>query len=552
MNNVLTGVWAFVKKNPYSVLLTLFILWMCIGIFPLRCYETDGQEIILGCDVMYREGWSLPPVYSYEYRMQPLTTIMIVALKHLLPFFTCEQIYCFTTAVFSLVFLFGCISFARHITQASKTRILIAAMLLPEMYAIAMYANTAIPAAACFIWALILLSKGRYILTGLLLCLAVLFRLDIVIVYPAVLPLMIFDGKSLKKAILISAAYAVTVVVIGLFFFWLMNADALNTFGAYQKWNDIITSTGRILAILGFYSLAYFVLLPIGIGVMAFRKYWKELCLVLLPIVLVHTVFASFGNASKHFLYNAPFVIIAGVRALTWLEDVVRHRPLLKWTAIVAVVLFMVVSVRKGNVNMPWIYENPLTKAGVMVPFYETQRGETAYSVGLGAGFQVATGDENMLLTGHLFYSWYIHLFKQITGDWRKQQKAVIDEAPTSNILVLEYGTSAPISYEYLTEQYHFQQLEKMPETYRFTLSNPQRDLHFWRVVLDNPITDSQQVVNYIDSLSSDFLDGEAYLLSAPNYHGASYFMDELVPTGILEKKTDRLYKILNKKVEEK
>lgn len=552
MNNVLTGVWAFVKKNPYSVLLTLFILWMCIGIFPLRCYETDGQEIILGCDVMYREGWSLPPVYSYEYRMQPLTTIMIVALKHLLPFFTCEQIYCFTTAVFSLVFLFGSISFARHITQASKTRILIAAMLLPEMYAIAMYANTAIPAAACFIWALILLSKGRYILTGLLLCLAVLFRLDIVIVYPAVLPLMIFDGKSLKKAILISAAYAVTVVVIGLFFFWLMNADALNTFGAYQKWNDIITSTGRILAILGFYSLAYFVLLPIGIGIMAFRKYWKELCLVLLPIVLVHTVFASFGNASKHFLYNAPFVIIAGVRALTWLEDVVRHRPLLKWTAIVAVVLFMVVSVRKGNVNMPWIYENPLTKAGVMVPFYETQRGETAYSVGLGAGFQVATGDENMLLTGHLFYSWYIHLFKQITGDWRKQQKAVIDEAPTSNILVLEYGTSAPISYEYLTEQYHFQQLEKMPETYRFTLSNPQRDLHFWRVVLDNPITDSQQVVNYIDSLSSDFLDGEAYLLSAPNYHGASYFMDELVPTGILEKKTDRLYKILNKKVEEK
>ena len=548
MNKVLK----FVKENPYAVLLTLFILWMCIGIFPLRCYETDGQEIILGCDVMYSEGWSLPPVYSYEYRMQPLTTIMIVALKHLLPFFSCEQIYCFTTAVFSLVFLLGCISFARYITQASKTRILIAAMLLPEMYAIAMYANTAIPAAACFVWALILLSKGRYFLTGLLLCIAVLFRLDIVIVYPAVLPLMIFDGKSLKKAIVVSAAYAVTVVIVCLSFFWLMGADALNTFGDYQKWNEIITSTGRILAILGFYSLAYFVLLPIGVGVMVARKYWKELFLVLLPIVLVHTVFASFGNASKHFLYNAPFVIIAGVRALTWLEEMVRHRPILKWTAVVALVLFMVVSVRKGNVNMPWIYENPLTKAGVVVPFYETQRGETAYSVGLGAGFQVATGDENMLLTGHLFYSWYIHLFKQITGDWRKQQKAVIDEAPTSNILVLEYGTSAPISYEYLTEHYRFKQLEKMPETYRFTLSNPQRDLHFWRIVLDNPITDSQQVVHFIDSLSSDFLVGDAFLLSAPNYYGASYFMDELVPTGILEKKTDRLYKILSKKVGEK
>lgn len=552
MNQVFTAAWTFVKKNPYSVLLTLFVLWMCIGIFPLRCYEFDGQEITLGCDVMYREGWSLPPVYSYEYRMQPLMTVLLVALKHVLPFFTCEQIYCFLSAVLSLAFLLGCISFARHITQLPKTWILIAAMLLPEMYAIAMYANTAIPAAACFVWAMILLSKERFWLTGLLLCLAVLFRIDVVTAYPAILPLLIFDGKSWKRAISISAAYAVTVVVVCLFFFWLMNAEALNTFGAYQKWSGIITATERFVAILGFYSLAYVVLLPLGVGVMAVRKFWKELFLVLFPILLTHYIFASFGNASKHFLYIAPFVIIAGVRALTWLKEVLRHRPVMKWAVIVGVILFMVVSVRKGNLNMPWIYENPLTKAGVVVPFYETERGDTFYSIGLGAGYELATGDENMLLTGHLFYSWYIHLYKQMTGDWRKQQKAFIDTVPTSNILTLEYGSSAPISFEYMTENYHFKQLENMPETYRFTLSNPQRNLHFWRIVLDSPITDNQRIINYIDSLSSDFLDGDAYILSAPNYWGTYYFMDELVPKGILEKKAERLYKIVRKKVAEK
>ena len=552
MNQVFTAVWTFVKKNPYSVLLTLFVLWMCIGIFPLQCYEFDGQEITLGCDVMYREGWSLPPVYSYEYRMQPLMTVLLVALKHVLPFFTCEQVYCFLSAVLSLVFLLGCISFARHITRASKTWILIAAMLLPEMYAIAMYANTAIPAAACFVWAMILLSKERYWLTGLLLCLAVLFRIDVVTAYPAILPLLIFDGKSWKRAIGISAAYGVTVIAVCLFFFWLMNAEALNTFGAYQKWSGIITASERFAAILGFYSLAYVVLLPLGVGVMVVRKYWKELFLVLLPILVTHYIFASFGNASKHFLYIAPFVIIAGVRALTWLKKVLRHRPVIKWAVIVAIVLFMVVSVRKGNLNMPWIYENPLTKAGVVVPFYETERGDTFYSVGLGAGYELATGDENMLLTGHLFYSWYIHLYKQMTGEWRKQQKAFIDNVPTSNILTLEYGSSAPISFEYLTENYHFKQLENMPETYRFTLSNPQRDLHFWRIVLDSPITDNQRIINYIDSLSSDFLEGDAYILSAPNYWGTYYFMDELVPKGILEKKAERLYKIVRKKVAEK
>lgn len=98
------------SERYFLILLVLFVAWMCLGIFPLQCYETDGNEIILGCDVMYRNGWSLPPVYSYEYRMQPLITILIVALKHLLPFLTCEQIYCVLTVVSSFVFLAGCIT----------------------------------------------------------------------------------------------------------------------------------------------------------------------------------------------------------------------------------------------------------------------------------------------------------------------------------------------------------------------------------------------------------------------------------------------------------
>lgn len=539
-------------NKTYLILLSLFLIWMGFGIFPLQCYETDGQEIILGCDVMYREGWSLPPVYSYEYRMQPLTTLMVVALKHMLPFLTCEQIYCFTTVVFSLVFLFGCITFVQHITKASKTLILIAAMLLPEMYAIAMYPNTAIPAVACFIWALIFLSRERYWLTGLLLCVAVLFRLDVVIVFPAIFPLLLFEGKPFKQTFSLSALYGVTVVVVCLFFFWLMGADALKTFDAYEEWNGIITKGERIVAIVGFYSLAYFVLLPIGLGVIIFKKYWRELFLVLLPIVLLHIVFSSFGNASKHFLYNAPFVIIAGVRALSWLIDIVRPRPALKWIAIIGVMLYMTVSVRKCNLTLPWLNENPLSKVGMVTTLYETERGETGYSAGIGAGFQLVTNDENMLLTGHLFYPWYIHTIKQITGDWHQQQMIALDTAPTSNILTLEYGASAPIASEYLTEGYRFHQQENMPSTYRYTLSNEQRQLHFWRIVWKKAITDKQEVVEYIDSVAGYFPEGDAYLVPARNHYNSSYFMDELVPEGILEKKADKLYKIVRKKVGEK
>ena len=544
MNNTLTIAYKFVDRYSYPILLTLFILWMFYGIFPLRAYETDGQEIILGCDIMYREGWSFPPIYSYEYRMQPLITIMIVSLKHLMPFFTCEQIYCVMTVVASLIFLFGSMAFIQHVTQASKTRILIATMLLPEIYAIAMYPNSAIPAAACFIWALIMISKERYALSGLLLCLAVLFRLDIVIVFPTVLPLLVFEGKSFKKALGVSAVYAGVVVVIGLFFFWLMGAQALGTYGAYQKWNFIITSTERILSITGFYSLAYFLLMPVGLGVIIAKKLWKTLFLILVPVILLHSVYVLFGNASKHFLYNAPFVIIAGVYALQRLEQWLSRWPVLKWFVLLGFILFMTVSVRKSNLSLPWFNVNPLSKVGIVKPLYYTERGGTSYELGIGAGFQLVTNDENMLLTGHVFYPWYIRSIKEIIGDWRQQQKAVLDTVPTSNILTLEWGVSAPVSYDFMTEQYHYHRMEKMPETYCYTLTSPRHDLHFWRIVMPKALTDKQQLVSYLDSVSSHIQGGDLYLLSASNHYGASYFMDELVPTGRLEKKAEKLYKV--------
>lgn len=528
-------------EKSYLLLLVLFVAWMCLGIFPLQCYETDGNEIILGCDIMYRNGWSFPPVYSYEYRMQPLITILIVALKHLLPFLTCEQIYCILTAVSSFVFLAGCITFARQVTQAGRTRILIAAILLPEMYAIAMYPNTAIPSVACFLWALILMGRQCYWLSGVLMCVAILFRLDIVIVFPAILPLLIYKGKSLRQTIMTSAVYALTVVAAALLFFWLLRADALNTYGSYQQWNHIITPIERILAISGFYSLTYFVLLPIGLYAIIVRRRWKELFLVLLPILLLHGIYASFGNASKHFLYNAPFVIIVGVRALTWLEETLRHRPVLRWAALVLAVILMTVSLRKRSLEMPWLQSCPLQQAGMVLPLYTTQTASAEVTLGIGAGYQLLTNDEAMLASGHLFYSWYIHEFKCALGEWRAQQKAVLGSAPTSHILTFEWGTSAPVAFDLMTDESRFRELSGMPEGYRFTISDPQRDLHFWRTVLYEGVKDRQQIESYIDSFSSKIKAGDKYVIAATP---TSHILDEIAQTGKLTKKAERLYQL--------
>ncbi len=533
---------AFIKKHSYPLLLLLFLLWMCIGIFPLVCYEADGMVISLGADITYQEGWTLPPLRTYEYRMQPLMTIVIVALKHVMPFFTCEQIYCALSALFSIIFLLGCVSFGHYITGLKKTRILIAAMLLPEMYAIGMYANSAIPAAACFIWALLLITREKHWLSLLLFCIAAWFRVDIVVVYPVIFPLLLFTGKTFKKSFWTSISYGIAIVIVSLLGYWLMNANVLGTFNNLERWNDIITPILRFYAIYGFYSLTYFILLPLGLFVIFTKKYWKELFVVLLPITLMHIVLADFGNAAKHFLYNAPFVIVAGARALTWLEVVLKKHPILKWGTVGMVIVFLTVSIRRQQKDIEWIQDNPLHSVGIVIPLASINVNGNDFNIAIGAGPQIITRDEYMLGSGQLFYPWYIRGIKEITSNWRKEQKQVLDKAPTSNILTLEYGTSEPISTAYLTEGYHFCKLKGMPDKYEYTIYNNERQVHFWRVYLTEAEHSNTKVQAYIDSLSHDFTAGHGYVLSSLEHFGTERYLDEIAATGRIEKKATRIY----------
>ena len=542
MNHSRSTVFDFVNKHSYPILLTLFVLWICVGVFPLVCYETDGQMVTLGCDITFREGWTLPPPYTYEYRMQPLMTIVVVALKHLLPFFTCEQIYSVFTALAGIAFLTGCVEFGRYVTKASRTKLLIAAMLLPEMYAVAMYSNSAIPAAALMIWALLLTGRGLHWQSLALLCIAVWFRIDIVIIYPVILPLLYFGGMTFKRSFCVALAYAVAIVVITLPGFWLMNADALGTYGNFQRWNNIITPILRFYAIYGFYSLTYFLLLPLGIACIASQRRWKELFVVLLPILFLHLVMIKFGNASKHFLYNAPFVIIAGVYALSCIEKFLCRRPLLKWAVVCGVLVFFTVSVRRKQTDTAWLQENPLHNVGIVAPLFD--KGDIAVSIG--AGPQIITRDEYMLGSGQLFYSWYIHSIKEVMEGWREQQQAVLDTLPTTNILTFEYAASAPSASKFLIKGCHFSKEENMPWRYEYTVYDHQRKLRNWRVYLTEAEHDSRKFASYIDTLISVTpKDEEGYVITAADHFGFARYLDENVKMGKAEKKAEHLYRII-------
>ena len=525
----------FIDANAYVILLAVFALWTMVGIFPLVCYEGDGMEVLFGCDLMSVNGWSLPPDYCYEYRMHPLLVVSIVSLHQLLPMLTCEQAYCLIAAVSSFVFLVGCVEFVRHIVGARRVVVLLAAMLLPEMYAIAMYPNSAIPAAAIFIWALVLLYKDRYVVAGILMCVAPLFRVDIVAVYPVVYPLFLLKGKAQVKSIALSAAYAVLVVVVGLTGFWLLKAPVLQSLGGYAYWSNTISSQQVLLAIFGFYSLSYLLLLPVGICAIVKKRLWKELFLVVLPIVLQHYIYRSMGCASKHYLYIAPFVIIAGVRAFSLLGDLVRGRRWLQWVCACLVIAFYTLSVRIIPESKPWFEKDVLYNGGSVATFGSTKFSFGTVAMGMGAGQYIPTLDEKMLGSGQLFYPLYIHDNKCAIARERSQLKEALATVKDPTLKMLEWGTRGWLASMYLPDGYQLSSHGKSVK-----LSGKSQVI---RLLSDALVEDEKDVARLMKELKDSYasvVDAIYFVADSPRN---KYNMERFCKRGMLEKVTPNLYK---------
>lgn len=185
---------------------SLFLLWALVGVFPLSYYETDSMHIIAGCNnYLSGEGDLTPPSYSYEYDMQPIVTVIIVGIKKIFELLTCEQIYCLITSICALFFAWGSLKLIAKITGYKKEIILLTMFLLPETYACAYYPNSTTLSAAFYIWGLLYFANKKWVLSGILLCLVPLFRVDVLIIYPAIFPLMLLEKSTWKSALLQSA-----------------------------------------------------------------------------------------------------------------------------------------------------------------------------------------------------------------------------------------------------------------------------------------------------------------------------------------------------------
>lgn len=517
---------------------------MSVGVFPLHCYESDSMHTIAGMNVLFNQGFTIPPAYSYEYNMQPLIYYVVYVFKYILPFLSCEQIFCLLTAIAAVLNVFFCIKFANRLTGLRKKMLLLAMFLLPESVAIGMYPNTAIFAMLPFMIALNFILDKKLIPAIFLMSLAALFRIDILMVYPVILPVFLWQKDNFLVAFKKSVVFAISIIAITALCYWGLQANPFgSTMDGYSKWNEKITLAQNFYAIFTFYTPVGFVLFVAGLFILIKRKQYILLFTLLLPILLNHIVYGRMACATKHFLYILPFVAIClAISVLSiyaWLKD----KKVLKWSVATIIVLFLVASIRFSPSNRPWM--NVPTAEGKIGPSFEIlQENITPYkfSFGLGAGFLLSTADEKMLATGNLFYPFYIHNLKANRDKARKDAYQYLADKERYDICGI---TWEELIYYPLILQANGYRFDREKDFYVFTSKDEKNKVTVNRTSGDQDISESaderkQQIDAYFQEFKT--VEEEVYLFSCTN--SIMYFLDQFAEEGKVEKISRSFYLI--------
>ncbi len=486
----------------YFWLLGVFVLWTLAGLFPFELtFEGDSLRIIAGCSVMYNQGWAVPPEVSYQYGMQPAIIYLIVSVKHLLPFLSCNTIYSLLSAIAALAAIPLAVAFVHRVTGMSKTLILFALILLPETYALSTYPNSSSFSYALALWAFLLIMREAPFWQPLaIMCIATVFRIDIIIIYPVIFLLFLHRGESLKKSIVLSVVAAFVVVVFMLAAYTLLQANPFKTLQAAKTMND----NGKLLqmgliAIFSYYTIVNFILVPIGIVSVARKKQFIMLLIALLPMVLIHYFYRLNGGAAKHYLYLLPFIAILTCHAIHYLTALGKRQKALGYAMVVALVAYYVVSLRFDFPDKPWRNtEDCVSKLGPNLSLYKDASSPRHWQLGIGTSLGFFTEDELMVYSGHLFYPFYIHKVKSRQKDHIHEVKAYLDKnAPKQYAVVaLTWNDLSLYPSVLLEEGYKYKKLSNRS----FEMSDGNHDVVLLASEMENDESDINKVLSNIRS----------------------------------------------------
>ena len=439
---------SWIRQHSAAILLfCVFVIWQLWGIFPLTSYEGDAISISAGCEYTYLNGWDTLGRKGYGYWMQPLTYVLILLCKNIVPALSCETIYCGLSAIAGIVFQILVLKFAYGFCKDLGYKLLVLSLvLIPESYALAMYPNSTVFCACFFTGGLCQLQNRRILPAFILLILAPFFRLDVLMLYPVIPFLLVFEGMSIRISVLLSALLAVIVALALLLGFRLLGADIFRTISEYVKWTGIISVKKNLLAILGFYGMISCALIPIGWITCLRHKNLKVIVICTLAIILVHGFNFKFGNASKHFALLLPFVIILAAYGLKLLLQA-KHR-VRAWITAGAIILVFTVGVRIAGHSSSFT-QSMLNDYTPILARYDFTKDNLQVDFVIGGGQAFTTADEVILSSGWFFYPGLIHNIKKINIErnnaFRRFADTVRGQQPT--ILYTSWENQARLDY---------------------------------------------------------------------------------------------------------
>lgn len=483
----------------------------------------------------------MPPVYSYIYDMQPLIYYVVACLRHVLPM-TCEEIFCLLTAAAAAAAVAACISLIYRLTGLRREWILLALFLLPESAAIGMYPNTAVFAMLPFTAALVCLLRRETKTAAALLCLAPLFRIDVLMVYPVVFFIFLWQGDTPRAAFRKSALMALTVAAATALCYWLLRAEPFEMKEGYEKWNGRITVFQNLITIFSFYTAAGIPLFLGGLLLILKRKDYRLSLVVAAPVLLNQIVYGQMANAAKHYLYTLPFVALAVAAALAALAGWLKTRRALKYAAIGTLAVYLLVSLRISAPGRPWLsMPNAEANTGPRLTLFQENRSPLKLSAGIGAGFLLKTNDEYMLASGNLFYPFFIRRLKERRTAAREKAYGRLASLKGYTLLGADWGERIYQTMLLLEDGYSFEE-----ESSQFILRSPdggkkvvvklaQRDS-----ALGDDSARRELLKTYIRSLTA--ADTPCYLFTCND--SQVFFFDQFADEGLVEKITEGLYLI--------
>lgn len=403
-----------------KTLVILTIVWFGVGLFPIINVEGDAALFIAGCERMFNNGILLPPDYFYEWKMQPLTGLLIVLLKYLLPFLSCEYIYLITS--FCLMIFYNTVT-SIIVSQITKLRweyVFLLLSFFPSSYTIGYYGNTSIFSSIIFLFAITSIFKNGFnIVSLLLLAVAPSFRIDVVIVYPVLLPLLMLK-HCFKRSVVYLIVYAISTVSMTLLLSFFLKSDYMSTFLHYKE----IIEQKRLFdfqsffeVLIGFFSFPGLLFFILGIIEVIRLKKYTILTICVLPLFSLIIAYGDFfGGAPKHLHYTLFSVILASSFSLSVLKSLFLKRKFYFFLIVTFVLFCSFIGVRIYPESKPWLKESyaMIKPKPTIFTIISTNTKYYDFELVFGAGQILPTADEFVLLNGNFFAPFFWNQIKQI------------------------------------------------------------------------------------------------------------------------------------------